>query len=175
MFTRGLNYDMSVDGITYNLAGTHGPSIIGGDTGNPKDRAQLTLAYEKGPFSISTTTNYIGSFDVTDPSVGANDCVSGITSNTSEFANGATPPSKYCTINSFVYTNLNASYKVTKGLTLRGSITNLFDVQPPIDLNTYGGTGSNSSSNGTGIPYNPSLHQTGAVGRFISVGMDYKF
>ena len=174
-FTRTLSYDMTVDGVTYSLAGTHGPSIIGGNTGNPKDRAQLTLSYEKGPFTISTTTNYIGTYDVTDPSVAANDCASGITSNTAEFANGATAPSQYCTIPSFIYTNLNASYKVTKGLTLRGSITNLFDVQPPVDLNTYGGTGSNSSSSGSGAPYNPSLHQTGAVGRFFSVGMDYKF
>ena len=175
-WTRVLNYDMTVGGVTFNLAGTHGPSIIGGDTGNPKDRAQLTLAYENGPFTISTTTNYIGSYDVTDPSLaGAEDCVGGITSNTAEFVNGATPPSRYCTIPSFIYTNLNTSYKVSKGLTLRGSITNLFDVQPPIDLNTYGGTGSNSNSSGTGIPYNPSLHQTGAVGRFISVGFDYKF
>jgi len=174
-WTRTLNYDMTVDGTTFNLAGTHGPSIIGGDTGNPRDRAQLTLAYENGPFTISTTTNYISSFDVTDPSAGAPDCLSGITANNNEFANGATPPSQYCTIPSFVYTNLNTTYKVTKGLTLRGSITNLFDVQPPIDLNTYGGTGSNGSSSGTGIPYNPSLHQTGAVGRFISVGVDYKF
>ena len=31
-----------------------------------------------------------------------------------------------------------------KGLALRGAITNLFDNKPPTDLQTYGGTGSNS-------------------------------
>jgi hypothetical protein len=42
-------------------------------------------------------------------------------------------------------------------------------------LNTYGGTGANGSSGGSGAPYNPSLHQAGAIGRFISIGLDYKF
>jgi len=55
------------------------------------------------------------------------------------------------------------------------SIQNLFDKAPPVDAQTYGGTGANNSSNGTGAPYNPSLHQTGAIGRFFNVGVNYKF
>jgi iron complex outermembrane recepter protein len=173
--THMLKYDQTINGVTFKLAGTHGPSIIGGDTANPKDRAQLTLAWDYGPWNVTSTTNYIGRYDVTDPSVGANDCAAGITSNTAEFANGATPPSQYCTVGAFVTSNLSVQYKWGKSLTLRGTVLNLFDKKPPVDLNTYGGTGSNASSVGSGAPYNPSLHQAGAVGRFFSAGVDYMF
>ena len=173
-FTHMLNYDQTLNGVKYKLAGTHGPSIIGGDTGNPKDRGQLTLQFDRGPVTVTTTTNYVGSYDVTDPSTGFNDCVSGITGYNSQFAT-VDPPSQYCKIKRYYYTNLSVQYRMDKSWTWRFSVTNLFDKDPPLDLQTYGGTGQNSSSNGTGIPYNPSLHQAGAVGRFFSIGANYRF
>ena len=33
-------YDLTIDGTTYKLAGTHGPFFYSGDTGNPKTRIQ---------------------------------------------------------------------------------------------------------------------------------------
>lgn len=173
MYTHMLKYDLTLNGVTYNLAGTHGPSIIGGDTGNPRDRAALTFKWESGPLAVSTTTNYVSSYDVTDASSGYPDCVSGLQGYNSQFT--GTPPAQYCKVSSFTYTNLNVRYQLAKKWTVYGSIVNLFDKQPPLDLQTYGGTGSNSSSNGTGTPYNPSLHQVGAVGRFFSIGTTYKF
>lgn len=173
-WTHMLNYDQTINGVTYKLAGTHGPSIIGGDTGNPRDRMQFTLAWDQGPLSLTSTTNFIGRYDVTDPSQGLDDCASSITAYNSQFVT-TDPPGQYCKVHSFVYTNLSARYKLDKAWTFNFSVTNLFDKQPPIDLQTYGGTGSNASSNGTGTPYNPSLHQIGAVGRFFSLGVNYKF
>lgn len=172
--THVLSYDQTIDGVTFKLAGTHGPSIIGGNTGNPRNRAQLSLAYSKGPFNATSTLNYIGGYDATDPSLGITDCASGITANSTRFINSA-PPEHYCQISAFVTTNLSMQYKLGPALTLRGSVLNLFDKAPPVDMNTYGGTGANASSGGTGTPYNPSLHQAGAVGRAFSVGLDYKF
>lgn len=174
MWTHILKYDQTLNGVTYHLAGTHGPSIIGGDTGNPKNRAQLTLQWERGPLTIATTTNYVGSYDVTDPSQGLSDCLSGLQAYNSYF-DGTAVPNYYCRVKSFTYTNLTARYKITDKLTIRGAIDNLFDRQPPVDLQTYGSLNTNGSSNGTGIPYNPSLHQAGAVGRFFSIGLDYRF
>jgi iron complex outermembrane receptor protein len=175
MFTHMIKYDMSVDGNTYHLAGTHGPSIVGGNTGNPRNRAQFSVGYEQGPFSITATTNYISSYDVTDPSSGFNDCQSAIDGYNS-FFNGAPVPAQYCRVKAYNYTNLTMRYQATKNLTIRGSITNLFDQAPPLDLQTYGaGSGSNPSSNGTGLPYNPSMHQIGAVGRSFNVGVDWRF
>ncbi len=173
--THMLSYDQTLNGVTFKLAGTHGPSIIGGNTGNPRNRAQLNLSYSRGPFSATTTFNRVGSYDVTDPSLGITDCINGINANNSQFANGATPPERYCKIAPFTSTNLSLQYRLSPAFTLRGSVVNLFDKEPPVDLNTYGGSGANASSNGSGTPYNPSLHQAGAVGRFFSVGVDYKF
>ncbi len=173
-WTHMFNYNMTLNGKTYNLAGTHGPAIVSGDTGNPKDRAQFTLSFDQGPLTVSATTNYISGFDVTDPSNGLTDCDSSLQANNSRWKAGQSP-AQYCKVPSFTYTNLSMSYQFNKAWTLNGSITNLFDKAPPIDAQTYGGTGTNGSSNGTGLAYNPSLHQTGAVGRFYSVGLNYKF
>jgi iron complex outermembrane receptor protein len=60
------------------------------------------------------------------------------------------------------------TYKVNSNLSLRASILNLFDRQPPIDVATYGNAGAVTA-------YNASLHQAGAVGRFFSVGASYSF
>jgi iron complex outermembrane receptor protein len=171
--THLFSYELSLAGQPpIQLAGTHGPSAVGGDTGSPKNRAQLTLAYTNGPLTLTSNTSYISSFDVTDPSAGLNTCLLGITSQGGTVGgsfgvSGKTPPAQYCTIPSFTYTNVTAAYKFGKGLTLRAGITNLFDKAPPVDLGTYGGTGT--------TPYNPSMHQIGAVGRAYSLGLDYSF
>ena len=39
MWSHILSYDLTADGIKSKLAGTHGPTAVGGDTGTPKDRA----------------------------------------------------------------------------------------------------------------------------------------
>jgi len=49
---------------------------------------------------------------------------------------------------------------------LHGSITNLFDSSPPVDLQTYGGGGELAYS---------TLDQDGAVGRFFLIGATDKF
>ncbi|HEV2271047.1 MAG TPA: hypothetical protein VGR92_16460 [Steroidobacteraceae bacterium] len=45
---------------------------------------------------------------------------------------------------------------------------NLFNKEPPVDVETYGG--------GSGFyPYDPGLHQAGAVGRYFTLGAAYEF
>ena len=169
-----FNYDQTLNGVKFKLAGTHGPSIIGGDTGNPRNRGQMTLGWDYGPWSVSSLTTYIGGYSVTDPSQGWNDCNAGVTNVTLDFSGDV--PGQFCRIHSFVTTNLTVAYKFGKALTLRGAVQNLFDRSPPTDVATYGATGSNASSNNAnGIAYNPSMHQAGAIGRFFSVGVDYQF
>jgi iron complex outermembrane receptor protein len=170
-----IDYVQTINGVAYDLAGTHGPTIVGGNTANPKDRAQFSMVYERGPWTFTSTTNYVGSYDLTDPSLSVNDCTAGATAYNAQFANDAPIPNQYCSVGAFTTTNLAVKYQYSKGLTIRGAIVNLFNAAPPVDLNTYGGTGANGSSGGSGAPYNPSLHQAGAIGRFFSVGLDYKF
>jgi iron complex outermembrane receptor protein len=157
------------DGVSYQLAGTQGPSVVGGATGNPKDRAVLTLGWSRGPLDVTTTTNYTSSFSALDPSTGGTDCASaaGDVGGRTYFQN-IVQPAYYCHVASFTTTNLNVQYKVSPNLTLKGSILNVFDRQPPFDTSTYGNAGAQTS-------YNASLHQAGAIGRFFSLGLNYTF
>jgi iron complex outermembrane receptor protein len=166
-----FGYVTEVAGTSYQLAGTQGPSSVGGATGNPKDRAQFTLGYNRGPLDVTATVNYTSGFSTTDPALGALDCTS-----TAADVGGRTyfaripggQPLNYCNVSSFTTTNLNVQYKLTQNLTLRAAILNLFDKQPPYDVATYGNAGAQTS-------YNASLHQAGAIGRFFSLGLAYQF
>lgn len=164
-----FDYTQSVAGTSYQLAGTQGPSGVGGATGNPKDRAQLSVDWTRGPLDITTSFNYTSSFSTLDPSVDATSCAStGKDAGGRNYFANLVQPDVYCHVASFTVTNLNVQYKVTPNLTLKGSILNLFDKAPPIDVGTYGNSGAQTS-------YNASLHQAGAVGRFFSLGLAYTF
>jgi iron complex outermembrane receptor protein len=52
---------------------------------------------------------------------------------------------------------------VTKNVELFGSIQNLFDRVAPLDPQTYGA-----------VNFNP-MHVSGAVGRYYTVGLKYRF
>jgi iron complex outermembrane receptor protein len=159
-----MSYVLTVGGSPYQLAGTHGPLVIGGDTGNPKDKVQATLTWEKGPFLVAGTVNWLSSFDLTDPSFGVTDCNGGAGIG-GYFPQGGVP-SQFCRVKSFVTTNMSMRWKLDSHWTLYGSVVNLFDAQPPVDLATYGG--------GL-LPYNPSMHLAGAIGRMIHMGASYQF
>jgi iron complex outermembrane receptor protein len=156
-------------GVSYQLAGTQGPSVVGGATGNPKDRAQFSLNWNKGPLDLTGTVNYVGSFSGLDPSVGATSCDS-----SANDAGGRTyfqnlvQPAKYCEVDSFTTLNLNLMYKVSPNVSIKASILNALDRQPPFNVSTYGNASAQTS-------YNASLHQAGAVGRFFSLGLNYTF
>ncbi len=156
-------------GVTYELAGTQGPSVVSGATGSPKDRAQFTLGWNRGPLDMTATMNYTSSFSTMDPSLGATDCAStGLDVGGRRYFQGVDQPGVYCEVRSFTTTNLNVVYKVSQNLSLKAAILNLFDRQPPIDVATYGNAGNQTA-------YNASLHQAGAVGRFYSLGLNYVF
>jgi iron complex outermembrane receptor protein len=160
---------IAADGTSYQLAGTQGPSVVGGATGNPKDRATFTLDWNRGPLDMTATVNYTSSFSTLDESVGATSCDStGLDAGGRRYFQGVTQPDYYCHVASFTTTNLNMVYKVSSNLSLRAAILNVFDRQPPIDVGTYGNSGAQTS-------YNASLHQAGAIGRFFSLGMNYTF
>jgi iron complex outermembrane receptor protein len=156
-------------GVSYQLAGTQGPSAISGATGNPKDRAQFSLGWSRGPLDVTTTFNYTSDFSTIDPSLGVNDCGStGFDVGGRSYFRNLPQPEYYCHVASFTTANLNVQYKLSPNLTLKGSILNLFDRQPPIDVATYGNANTQTA-------YNASLHQAGAIGRFYSLGLNYTF
>jgi iron complex outermembrane receptor protein len=167
-YTHIIEYNVTYNGNTFILAGTHGPSGISGDTGNPKDRAVLTVTWAYGPLTVSGTENYTSHFTLTDPSAGVNTCAQGLGYDGHFNISGNNVPGFACTVHTWVETNMYAQWALTDQLAVHGSVTNVFNRQAPLDYATYAGFATLG-------PYDPSLHEDGAIGRFFLVGAEYKF
>ncbi|MGB6310090.1 MAG: TonB-dependent receptor [Steroidobacteraceae bacterium] len=174
-YTYIAQYELIANDTIFNLVGTHGPQSISGDTGNPRQRAVASLTWEDGPFTSTLSVNYQSSFSIVDPSSGYSTCLQALQGRSPSAYGSAISSSvtalpsawnQYCSVQHFTSVNLYAAYQTTDHLQLHGSITNLFNSQPPVDLQTYGG--------GAELAYS-TLDQDGAVGRFFIVGATYKF
>lgn len=142
----------NADGTVLEFAGTHGDTNLSGNGGTPKTKVRLTLGWDQGPVNVTANMNYVSSISNKNDVHGECLDVEG------------TVPYKNCRIASFTTTDLFAKWNVTKQWELTASITNLFDKMAPLDVQTYGR-----------INYNPSLHQSGAVGRYFTLGGRYTF
>ena len=167
-WTHEITYSLIIGGSTFDLAGTHGPSGVSGDTGNPKDRINARLSWTKGPLTITPSLDFISHFSISDPSSGIPDCGTAIAYG-GNFPQGVTPENQqFCNIGYFLETDLYGAYQVTSNLMLHASVTNLFNKQPPVDVQTYG-------SGSMFYEYDAAMHQDGAVGRYFTLGFDYDF
>jgi iron complex outermembrane receptor protein len=166
-FTHMLTYKLEAGGSVFELAGTHGPSGVSGDTGNPKDRGTLVLGWEKGPIEANVNINYVGGFSITDPSAGVNTCAAAVGSAlTVRYLPGTPFPPGDCRVASFTDVDLHGKFSFNDHFSVHAAVFNVLDKAPPFDVVTYGG--------GAGAAYS-TLDQAGAVGRFFSVGATYKF
>jgi iron complex outermembrane recepter protein len=178
-------YEIAIDGTTYELAGTHGPTVVSGDTGNPRSRVSWTNTMGKGPWSLTATMNYISSFSVIDPSAVAfsgptqpqDTCIQALqnglgaavsTAYPNLITQGIVPNQAMCSVKHFTTLDLYGRYDISGHLSLHASATNVFNAKAPLDWATYGGQGGL-------VPFNPSLHLQGAIGAFFSVGATYNF
>ncbi|MDN2716914.1 MULTISPECIES: TonB-dependent receptor [unclassified Janthinobacterium] len=143
----------NADGTVLEFAGTHGDTNLSGNGGTPKTKVRLTLGWDQGPVNITANMNYVSSISNKNDVKG--DCLD---------IDANDVPYKNCRIASFTTTDLFAKWNVTKQWELTASISNLFDKMAPLDVQTYGR-----------INYNPSLHQSGAVGRYFTLGGRYTF
>lgn len=167
-WTHLLTYQLTIAGTTYELAGTHGPSGVSGDTGNPKERASLRLSWQKGPVTITPSLEYIGNFSIVDPSSGIPNCNAAL-GYFARFLGGLTSQNaQFCDVASYLQTDIYGAYQVSSNFQVHAAVTDLFDKQPPVDVQTYG-SGTNF------YPYDAAFHQDGAVGRFFTVGVTYQF
>lgn len=164
-----MSYVQTIDGVEYQLAGTHGPSSVNADSGNPKDRIQASLTFDQGPWTVTTAFNWVGGYGLTDPTpsgYGAATCAEGQAASLFVWFPGGASPSNYCRVGSFLDTDVTTYYKFSKQLNVHLTLTNIFNRQAPVDLATYGGNG---------LPYSPTLHEAGVMGRFINAGLTYSF
>ncbi len=168
-------YELIANNTLFNLVGTHGPQSISGDTGNPRQRAVASLTWNEGPVSSTLSVNYQSSFSIVDPSSGYNTCLQALQGRSPSAYGSALSSSvttlpaawnSYCAVQHFTSVNWYGSYQANDHLQIHGSIQNLFNSPPPVDLQTYGG--------GAELAYT-TLDQDGAVGRFFLIGATYKF
>lgn len=164
-----LKLEGRAQGVTYHLAGSHGPAFVSTDTGTPRTRAAFTLTWERGPMQLAATVNYISGFSVTDPSYGIPDCATALSA---EFPT-TPPPAQFCRVPSFTELNVVGRYDVSKKLQLHAGVTNLLNRRAPRDLQTFGSAGNGAQQGGA--PYNPAYHQDGAVGPMLTIGGTYQF
>jgi iron complex outermembrane receptor protein len=152
-----------------DLAGTHGPSIISGDTGNPKNRATASLGWNRGGANITLSANYVGPYSIIDPTNGTTTCAAALNSINYRFPVTSAPIGlgNWCNVSHFTSVDLYGQYTFTSHLTVHGAVLNLFGESPPLDLQTYGAPNF--------AAYNPAMHQAGAVGRFFNIGCTYTF
>ncbi len=143
------------DGSSKDYAGTHGNCDATNCMGTPADRMNIGATWEKGNLKLSTVVTYRGSIE--DKNF-KNDPAGCAVTTTAGF-----PVPANCRIDSFTTVDVSFRWKAAKGLEVYGSIQNLFDAVAPFDPLTYGA-----------VAYNP-LDYSGAVGRYFSLGMRYKF
>jgi len=175
-------YDITVAGQTYELAGTHGPSLFSGDTGNPKSRVQWSNSFGRKNWSVTATLNYISSFSDVDPVAEAlggapqDTCLLALTNGAGAastdyqnvLATGTVPPQTSCTVGHFTTVDLYGRWDVTEHLNFHGSVINATNTHIPYDWVTY-------AAPNVWVPWNPSLHAQGAIGPYFNLGVTYTF
>ena len=150
-WTHMLNFIRTeTDGSSVDYAGTHGNCDVTNCIGTPADRINFGVSYDVAGWRIAAIANYRAAIENRDFKGG--DCVS-------HYANGT----EICSVSSFTTLDLTARWSVTPKLEIYGSIQNLLDTKPPLDVYTYGATS-----------YNP-LDYSGAIGRYFNIGLKYKF
>ena len=149
LYTRLLDLTTTIDGVSYEYAGTHGPTSLSGNVGTPTQRAQFSLAWQRDPYEVGAEVNYVSGMSAKDPTLG-DACL----------AQEANPR---CRIASFASVDLFALWRVGKAVEWTIRLGNVFDRAPPLDTVTYGG-----------VNYNPTLHQAGAVGRNVFMEFRYR-
>jgi len=140
-----------------DIAGTHGPQVISGNTGTPKDRGNATFTIDRGPAQGGFNINYVSGYALSDPSLG--------------FFGLGQPGGCFdtwipsCHVSSFTDVDLFGHYDVTKSFQINGHILNIFDRDAPFDPQAQYDQNN----------YSVNWAQQGAVGRFFQVGLRYTF
>ncbi|MGH8446352.1 MAG: TonB-dependent receptor domain-containing protein, partial [Solimonas sp.] len=176
-WTHTLSFERQVGDDKLEYAGTHGPYVLSSASGTPRDRATLELALERANWSTSILVNYVGPMDMIDhkgEELFDNEDGTVSTTNATWFADANGPvcgvynpdgtPRSGCSLSSFTTLDWFGKVDIDEHLQLTGSVQNLLNRMAPFDPYTYGG-----------LNYNAAFHQSGAVGRYFTMAVKYKF
>jgi iron complex outermembrane recepter protein len=156
--TQIFQWKEDVAGQIESYVGTQGPYNLSSGAGTPRTRGNWANTVEYGPLSV-TATVYFTSHEYES----AQD-VTGTTACFDTLGADGGPLAPNCTMASFTYGNLVASYKLNDHITITGSVDNVTDRKPPIDPLNYAAN-----------LYNPTYDYAGIIGRFWNLGVKVKF
>ena len=171
------------DGSTANFNGTSGPYVQSSATGSPRNHGSLALTWSRQETSVTARANYVGSMklidhqgaklvDNGDGSFGTNggEGTSWVVKNGVDGGPACgvyTPdglPFHNCDSGTFLTYDLFGKVHYSDHFELTGSILNATNRMAPFNPYTYGG-----------LNYNPAWTQSGAIGRFFTIGGRYTF
>ena len=171
------------DGSTANYNGTSGPYVQSSATGSPRNHGSLSVTWSRGSTSLTARSNFVGSMKFIDHqgvtlvdngdgsfSTTGGEGTSWVVKNGVDGAAACgvyTPaglPFHHCDSGTFLTYDLFGKLSWSEHFELTGSILNVTNRVAPLNPYTYGG-----------LNYNPAWTQSGAVGRFMTVGGRYTF
>lgn len=163
-FTDIFRFEYNNDGVIYEYVGTQAPYGLSSGAGTPKYRADWANTFTYGRFTVTATAYYVSGIKETGVDVTGDPSVCLYTSPT-----GAPFPSG-CDVGDFWDLDLTGRYALSSHLTVYAYVANLLNAKPPLDPADYAG-----GVNGSGLNYNPTYAQAGAVGRAFKVGVQFNF
>lgn len=153
-----FRFKPTAGGPTLSYVGTTSPFELSSEGGTPRNRGTWTNTITWDALTVSGTLNYVDGMRENAADLGISGCL---------LLFYANQPQKFCQIKKFYDFDLTGRYAINDNMEIYGSVMNLFDTKPPLDLNSY--AGSTFAPN-----YDPAYAQTGAVGRFFSIGVSFK-
>ncbi|MGN6269065.1 MAG: TonB-dependent receptor domain-containing protein [Sphingomonas sp.] len=158
-----LKFDVDFgDGVVRKYVGTLGPYELSSGAGTPKWRGNWQNTLEIGDFSLTATTYYVSRIkevaaDEIDPDA---DGHIDLSCDNNLYGTG----DKACYVKRFIYTDLNASYRVNDNFTFYMNVGNITNARAPLAPASYSGTN-----------YLPSWHYAGVIGRTFRAGARFNF
>jgi iron complex outermembrane recepter protein len=164
--TDTLQFDLHDGTSVKKFAGTLGPQELSSGNGTPRWRGNWQNTLDFGNFSLSATTYYVGRIkEVAADEVSSTtplDCANALYKGASTPANAG---DQFCYVHNFVYTDVNATFKVNDQFSFYLNVGNAFNARAPIAPAGY-----TSSPN-----YLTSWHTPGLIGRTFRAGANFKF
>lgn len=188
LWTRIFKYERELaDGTKLNYVGTHGPYSLSSGNGTPRDRASLEFTLAKDKLAVTARINYVSAIKMVDnqdeyltlvKTVGGKNYydLSGGESAATYVADPSivcgtynldgTAPYGDCMLPSFTTLDLRGKWTFNQHAEVTLNVTNVLNKEAPLDAYLAGGYRVN---------YNTSFHQSGAVGRYMTLGAHYRF
>jgi iron complex outermembrane receptor protein len=157
-WTHVFRFTNTLNGQSFEYAGTQGPYGLSSAAGTPMDRANLIIGWARGPWNVTGTVRYVSGYDSTyyrgywDPDANSGCIVPGI-------------DGPDCHVASFTTLDLSASYSGFKNWQIFGSVINVFNRNAPFNVAAAYGT----------VNYNYNWAYSGATGTQFNLGFRYTF